>query len=358
MENRAFGKQMISERPILRWLAKSLLLGYLLIFRAIGFPCQPAYGSILLDRNDVDRASNVFGNFFVGGIGAFNDGCSEFGRLVRLPKSSAHENRCPMLPCGAEIGHNVQVLPTRTHSALIYLTAWPAVRQVAAEFVLNRIKKIARIENNKCNSDIASAADEHTGRELAKVGTGEAPRLLAINIVPTGLNATRPISSNSIDIHLPTLFSRNRPDGVLGQFSVVPNNDVPLSPSSRPNTGEYQLMAKCRNLAVRVVWSAGIVVYGQAVGGHDKFVLREIENDDRPRKDLGQCVIGYKQDKYQKVFRHVTLSSGEASLLGFDFDKSEEKAPACLGCTLVVSQDGRAWYEIIAIQEAHQSTGY
>jgi hypothetical protein len=130
------------------------------------------------------------------------------------------------------------------------------------------------------------------------------------------------------------------------------NGSAGIFPSVRSGSesDEYKLIAECRNFAVQVVWWSGIIVYSPAISGHDQFIFREVENNNRPRVDLGKCSIRHGKDsEYKQEFSHVGLSSGEASLLGFNSRNSG--VTICSGCTLLVSKDKHNWYEIIAIQE-------
>src|SRR5580700_11002842 len=110
-------------------------------------------------------------------------------------------------------------------------------------------------------------------------------------------------------------------------------------------------MFKCRNLAVRVVWTnVAHMVFRSTIGGHYKLVFTLVDDNDRSRSDLGLCCIRHKSEKHEYTFPHVALSTSNDSLLGFisdgDGDSSEQSIP-CLGCSLLISQDGKNWYEVV-----------
>jgi hypothetical protein len=169
-------------------------------------------------------------------------------------------------------------------------------------------------------------------------------------------NGISPIVRNPIHQRIPHLKGWGSVHRVPSQIEVIPSfNRVEsrfLDIAVAPSTGKYELTAECHNLAVRVVWfGSGILVNESAIGGHYHLVLRKIKNNNRSMTDLGRCRVRYKHSAYHTVFPHVTLSSGDASFMEINFDHSDEQSPTCWGCTLLVSYDGKHWYEIIAIQE-------
>ena len=111
------------------------------------------------------------------------------------------------------------------------------------------------------------------------------------------------------------------------------------------SSGEQRLMVKCGELALRIVWwPVTVAVYGSAVSSHDKFIFREIDNNDRAGINLGVCRVRSQHDgpEYERELSHVILSTGSASIFA---------GTICYGCTILTSQDTKTWYEIIAVQE-------
>jgi hypothetical protein len=119
------------------------------------------------------------------------------------------------------------------------------------------------------------------------------------------------------------------------------------------DAGEYDLVVECHNLALRVVWfeQATGAVGSHTIGSNHQFVVRQVQDDDRAvhGADLGNCTVwgqDYEQDK--QIFPHVILSSGDSAIAGFT--SGSDNLHTCLGCTLLVSDDGRDWHEITAVQ--------
>ena len=329
-------------------------IALVLIVCTLFFSGVPSDATVIGDCNGVHNAANIFGGFLVSINGHFNNLDRQLGALGSTPQFCANVDPVAMLPFGAKLSSQIEMHASTANPAPFQLTAWPTVGQIVAPPfpVLDRINRVARIEVNDGNIDGRAFANEQAGGKLPVVFHRNLLGFRSINPVLMTLNDLGPIIESAIDFDsfiLPVLSSA---DSISSQVNIVPKDSPRTGETRVADTGKYELVAECSNLAVRVIWDTGVVVLGQAVGSHDRLILRKIENNDGPRNDLGGCRIRHKHHESQDTFPHVSFSSGEASLFGFKFDDSDEKAPTCLGCTLLVSDDGRHWYEIIAVQEA------
>jgi hypothetical protein len=265
-------------------------------------------------------------------------------------------NLISVLSAGAEIGHNVEMFTGGTNLTTRQLTTDPTIREVGAiaKQDFNWINWPIEVVSNDGDFSGQSLCNKHPRCELSSVGGGDVLGLLlakTVQSIPVTLNVIRPLNGDVIQFRLWAAMENGS-----GQFGAVPRLNEPSPAGIRPagvaDNEEYELVAKCRNLAMKVVWNSGILVSSQTVGGHYKLIFREIEDSDRPIYDLGRCRIRHKHESYENKFSHVTRLSGAASVMGLKLDASQDSVPSCLGCTLVVSQNGHAWYEIIAVQEA------
>ena len=129
-------------------------------------------------------------------------------------------------------------------------------------------------------------------------------------------NSLCPISGDGIHVRFPVCRARDIVDSIPSQPHISPvfyRFGGALGVAETTDSGKYELVAKCRNLAVRVIWGSSIIVYRSAVSSHYKLIFGEIENNRSPRNDLGVCRIRHKHDEHVNIFRHVALSSGAAS---------------------------------------------
>lgn len=317
---------------------------------AVVFAGIPSDAAILGGRDGIDAASNVTSGFLVGVNGHFNDLDRQFSALRSSSQLCTNIDLIPMLSFRAKCGRDIKMNASPTNSSSLQLTAGPAIVSDIARAELDGIEDVSSVEINNSSFSAQALAKEDASSNLSTVGGSNLGSTLSANPVPMTFQIFGPHASDALQIKGSMFSSSGGVEGVSSQIRVVPNDSASVRPSSVSDTGKYELVSDCRNLAVRVVWRSSIVVYSQTVGGHYSLIFREVEDHNRPRNDLGVCSISHKHQKYKKTFSHVALSSGAASLLGFRFDASDEKAPTCLGCTLLVSRDGHHWYEIVAVQ--------
>ena len=135
-------------------------------------------------------------------------------------------------------------------------------------------------------------------------------------------------------------------DGVFPTWSRIPS--IPPDVTSRSSRGEQQLVIELSEFALRVIWwPVTVNVTPSAISRNNKFILREIEDDDSPGSNLGGGLVRDDCENHKKYFPHINLLLGESSWLAFDRQRNQH---ICFGCTISISQDAHAWYEIIATQ--------
>jgi hypothetical protein len=320
----------------------------ILILRAAFLAGIPGYGASLGNRNAIYNPSHITGCLFICVNGHFNDLDRQLSAFGGSSQGCTDTNFVPVFSLGTKLSGDIEMDTRPTNFAPLQLAAWPTLAGPIACTELDRVKGVSCIKINHSNFDGRPVANEGTSGNLSFIDSGDIGSTLSINRVPAAFHTPRPKTSNIVQINTPMFSLLDGVEGVSGQAGIVPNDSAGISPSGVANAGKYELVAECRNLAVRVVWDSGFLIYGQTVSSHYSLIFREIENDNRPRNDLGMCRIRYKD--HQKTFSHVALSSGAPALFGFKVDHSGEKAPTCLGCTLIVSRDGRHWYEVLAGQ--------
>jgi hypothetical protein len=342
------------------WIKRMALI---LIFWAVGLARVPSYAAIVAESNCVYFPPDIPGSFLVGVNGKFCNFDSQPGIRICFDQRCANTNLSVRFPLGAEFGRNINMFTASANLFSLLLTTRPTVAKGGSYSVFDRVKESRYIEINSNTSQNQSfGLDKYSRRQLPLTCLSELANFQTVPAIqrnPVTGNSVRPISSNCIHIDASVLPAGDFTDSISSQFSVVPTfyeTDGMIDATDVTSSSKYELVANYSNLAVRVVWNASVLVYRSAVSSHYNLIFREIEDNNRPRTDLGACRVRYKKEKHENIFPHVTLSSGDASLLGFKFDDSDDKSPTCWGCTLVVSQDGHTWYEIIAVQEAVKSS--
>ena len=334
----------------------------ILVFWACLFNCIPSNASVFPQCSDIYWPSHVAGTDPVGINRQFN----EFGGQSSLVGCSLQVcsdiDLGMVFPLRTELGRNLNMTPRCANFLAWSLTARPAINHFAPHVVVNWSRQGGNIEKELSGIHrnlIVSGLEKHSTSEqsitcLGKSGAGQGAQ--TTKRIPVITDSVCPFIGDGLYINFPFLFS-SVANGFSSQRGIVPTRDGVGEGTRETDTtsrGEYKLMIESRNLTFEVFWFSGIEIYSPTVGSHHKLIFREVENNDRPRIDLGKCWIAYKDEKYEHFFSHVSISSREASTLGF-FNDSNEKIPVCSGCTVLISQDAHMWYEIIAIQGVLES---
>ena len=93
------------------------------------------------------------------------------------------------------------------------------------------------------------------------------------------------------------------------------------------------------------------LISGTTVRSNDGFILRDSKNNDGAGTDLGVCRIrdAKRPQNSSRSVSHAILRAGDASLADSSPDTRQY---TCYGCTLVISNDGTHWYEILELRQA------
>jgi hypothetical protein len=333
----------------------------ILVFGAILLASIPSNAALLSDGYSVHVATNITGRFSIGVDGFLDNSDRQFRAFRGVSQMGSNIDSVSMFSFGTELGRYIKVIPSSANLSF-QLPAGPTIGPLSliCDHWGNLVEQVVSINNDPNCWDQFFANKDPAG-DLSAIYDAYDPR--RINLIlrrPIGRYLLGPILSNAFQVSVRT-FAQGSIDSIAGQVFVVPalkwqNSSSGIIESGGTDAGKYELVAECRNLTVRAVWSWEIhnsasVISRQAIGSHYSLILREIEDHNRPRADLGTCRIRHKKGEHERSFRHMTLSSGDASILGGKFDDSNEKAPTCWGCTLLVSDDGLRWYEIIAVDD-------
>ncbi len=161
-----------------------------------------------------------------------------------------------------------------------------------------------------------------------------------------------PFLCDRVNALLPSEILRHRTNSDSGYVGIAPFTDRDVidrisQVRGVPSSGEQRLMVKCSKFALRVVWwPVTIRVYSSAVSRYDKFIFREVDDNDRTGTNLGVCRVSSEDDRreYERKFYHVIVRTGNASIW---------TGTVCYGCTILTSPDAKIWYEIIAVHFGH-----
>jgi len=328
----------------------------ILVSWAVGLYRKPIDLSVLFDLNYINRASYSSNPSIIVSTNSRLDDAdgkqyvSGYSFWQFSPYTDA-----PRMFLGAHLESNIHVIASVANPTGMFLKARRTGPSELCSVCPPQSRSSPVNESNFRPTRLSSTGQKHSigNKSITALSNLPAPRNVHhAHRPPMVHNALLPRQRDIVKIRRRIKLSLYRVNGIQGDFSVAPtlNNIVRklFLVRSASESDEYKLIAECRNFAIQVVWRSGIVVYRSAISGHDEFIFREVEHNNRPRVDLGECSIRhYGDSSYIEKFSHVDISSGEASLLGFSGDSN---VATCSGCTLLVSRNKRNWYEIVAVQ--------
>ena len=144
------------------------------------------------------------------------------------------------------------------------------------------------------------------------------------------------------------MFMSELTELLMGNCMSVPNKVLApnLSVPRRTRRGEYQLIAECGNLTAII--DVGGRIAASTVSSNRNFILRRVQNDNRPRFNLGDCVQTYKDDKesVNSYTFHVATVPNETSVSVYSSEESTAQLQI-QGTTVLLSVDGVTWHEIM-----------
>jgi hypothetical protein len=282
---------------------------------------------IFADGYCIHASAHIPGSLFIGVDGHFNDFYCQFSALGGFSQRCPSINSVPVFSLGTKVGSDIKMDASRTNLSPLQLAARPTMSNVPG-FVPYGIGQRCGIEFNSSSLEVngfftAFSKKAHCYPSSFIAQSAEFARIPAIKQFPISSDRIAPSIGDCSEL---TLFKRNIASLVKSNFSerpIIPGGHGikggVLPTSSVAYAGKYQSIVECRNLTFVVVWDFRVLVDSPAVSGHGQLIFREVENDNRPRTDLGKCLVSHKHDAHQESFRHVSISSDDMPLLGFRF---------------------------------------
>jgi hypothetical protein len=252
-----------------------------LIFSVWTFLLASIPGNVLPRNGEsIYWQTNVYGSFPMSGNNRgnnrFNNLDHQLGLLGSMLQFGIDGDSRSGLSLRTKSKNRVNMVASRTDSSTSLATR-PAIGKVtvSASPIVDGIVDGGPIKVNNGDSASKLFTNEDSGGELSTVGLISGHRLSSIHHPPVVRHQRGPVFDDIATTHGAKSF--------LSQIDVIPDLPPRTGESSIANAGKYQLVAECRNLAIRVIWNSGVMVESQAVGGYYNLILREIEHHNRPR---------------------------------------------------------------------------
>lgn len=236
-------------------------------------------------------------------------------------------------------------------------------RATAAIFVKVHCRYDAIFEDNGSSSKtdtFVRCCCKDASCQAAVLSQGELTNEIRMNQVedpPIRYHTAGPCVSNGVDptYGIPLLFGRVDCNGLASFFGGAPGRGSIRVAGNIERTGGYSennLLAKCGNLAVRIVWNA--FENTSTVSRHNKFTVYQLKDDDRAGTDLGICRLRNEHpNKNAGSPFHLVIKSGSNSFAS----GIPGKKLTCLWCQPVeVSATGKR-FGIISVREQPDGGG-
>lgn len=315
-------------------VARSILI---LAFWALGFSVIPGHSAVVAQSKYVNFSSDIpiisRSGLAILIDSEFDNFRCQFRPIVGLLQLGTNDNFVFGFSAGAKLSSDIDVTTTDANTIYCSLSARPAIPEL---FTYDRVygtNRICRVKKNDGHGLVkvsTIASDEYGRREAAIELSGEvhnSEKLSLIQAPPVVAGSIHPSFSYGIDVSISHFLFWNSFYAVCCGQKVIPTyrevtetRAITTVSASR----EYELLAKCQNLAFRVIWREILPTessrQGSTISSDDNLIFREVKSDRSPMTDLGKCRIWDKRSNHKKTFLHVTISSGEASIMGFNFD--------------------------------------
>jgi hypothetical protein len=142
-------------------------------------------------------------------------------------------------------------------------------------------------------------------------------------------------------------IDHNGPARFIGRIPRGGSIVVPGNIRGSTTDSENNLLAKCGDLTVRIVWNA--VESRSAVSRHNELIVYQLKDDDRAGTDFGICHLcnAETNEESDNYFRLV-IQSGNCSFVS----GIPGKEFTCFGCLPIEVSATGEWFGISGFQKS------